>query len=145
VIKCLGFPFRYHYLQNFKYAEEFTNLVNKKFSSLENLTSDEIFQFKSLISEKIKNNGNITLTSKILITVACLYSFLLITNITSNKSSTSTSTKTSSFNYLEAQRPYYLPNSRNQTHIECIYNRNGEKFSRYVEMGYSCPSSWTSY
>jgi gamma-glutamylcyclotransferase (GGCT)/AIG2-like uncharacterized protein YtfP len=145
VIKCLGFTFRYQYLQNFKYAEEFTNLVNKKFSSLKNYTSDEIFQFKSLISEQIKNNGNITLTSKILITITCLYSFLFITNITSNKSSTSTSTKTSSYNYLEAQRPYYLRNGPHQTHTECIYNKNGVKFSRYMEMGYPCPNRWTEY
>lgn len=89
VIKCLGFPFRYQYLQNFKYAEEFTNLVNKKFSSLEHLTNEEVFEFKSLLSEKIVNNGKITLTNKIAISFACLYFFILITNITSNKSSNS--------------------------------------------------------
>lgn len=85
VIKCLGFPFRYQYLQNFKYAEEFTNLVNKKFSSLEHLTNEEVFEFKSLLSEKLLSNGNITLTNKVIIGMGTsIIGLILFLNILSN-------------------------------------------------------------
>jgi hypothetical protein len=59
--------FRYQWGNNYKYAEEISNLVNKKFSSLESLTNDEIFEFKSLLSEKLKDNGKITIGNKITI------------------------------------------------------------------------------
>jgi len=57
--------FRYQWGNNYKYAEEVSNLVNKKFSSLESLTNDEIFEFKSLLSENLKDNGKITIGNKI--------------------------------------------------------------------------------
>ena len=60
---------RYQWGNNYKYAEEISNLVNKKFSSLESLTNDEIFEFKSLLSEKLKDNGKFTIPSKIILWV----------------------------------------------------------------------------
>ena len=47
---------RYYWAKNYKHAEEITNSVNKKFSSLDNLTNDEIWEFKRLLSEKLKEN-----------------------------------------------------------------------------------------
>ena len=62
--------FRYQWGNNYNYAEEISNLVNKKFSSLESLTDDEIFEFKSLLSENLKDNGKITIGNKIILWIA---------------------------------------------------------------------------
>jgi hypothetical protein len=136
-IKCLGFPFRYQYLQNFMYAEEFTNLVNKKFSSLDHLTNEEVFEFKSLLSEKIINDGKITLANKIAISFACLYFFILITNITSNKPSTTTTKSDNIRCFYNSQR---LLDATKE--IECNYKCDGwtrdEKL--YIARDSICPT-----
>ena len=137
-IQCSAFVWKYQFEQTFKYAEEFTNLVNKKFSSLNPLTNEEVFDFKSMLSKNFRFNGKVTFGNKLLIIVACM-AFLGFISDKFNLSSTSTS----SSNYLEAQRPYYLSGSRNPTHTECIYNKNGERISKYMQIVYPCPSSWT--
>ena len=55
---------RYYWAKNYKHAEEITNFVNKKFSSLDNLTNDEIWEFKRLLSEKLNENEKITSLNK---------------------------------------------------------------------------------
>ena len=62
--------FTYQWVKNYSVAEEITNLINKKFYSLESLNNDEIFEFKSLLSEKLKNNGKITIEKKIVMWIA---------------------------------------------------------------------------
>jgi hypothetical protein len=70
--------FRYQWGNNYKHAEEISNLVNKKFSSLESLTNDEIFEFKSLLSENLKDNGKITFSNRIVLWVGIPFIGLLL-------------------------------------------------------------------
>ena len=120
VIKCLGFPFRYQYLQNFKYAEEFTNLVNKKFSSLEHLINEEVFEFKSLLSEKLLSNGNITLTNKVTIGIGTLIiGLILISNNFSNMPSKPCACPC--YYELDIPHTYYDPKTGNYIHTPKFY------------------------
>jgi hypothetical protein len=74
--------YRYQWANNYKYAEQISNLVNKKFSNLESLTNDEIFQFKSLLSENLKDDGKIMLPYKITMWILIPIAILILwTNI----------------------------------------------------------------
>ena len=77
--------FRYQWGNNYKHAEEISNLVNKKFSSLESLTNDEIFEFKSLLSENLKDNGKITFSNRIVLWVGIPFIGFLFLNMIHSK------------------------------------------------------------
>jgi len=70
--------FRYQWANNYKYAEEISNLVNKKFSNLESLTNDEVFEFKSLLSENLKDDGKIILVYKIVMWILIPIAILIL-------------------------------------------------------------------
>jgi len=114
--------FRYQWGNNYKYAEEISNLVNKKFSSLESLTNDEIFEFKSLLSEKLKDNGKITITNKIVLWIGIPFIGLILWSNINSSTTTNELCKCPCYQTLNIPHTYYDPKTGNYTHTPQYHN-----------------------
>jgi hypothetical protein len=114
--------FRYQWGNNYKYAEEISNLVNKKFSSLESLTNDEIFEFKSLLSEKLQDDGKITIGNKIILWIGIPFIGLILWSNINSSTTTNELCKCPCYQTLNIPHTYYDPKTGNYTHTPQYHN-----------------------
>jgi hypothetical protein len=89
--RCFDQSLRYQFANHYKYAEQISNLVNKKFLNLEGLTYNEILDVKNIISANLTSEGKIKLRYKWGWSIAFFFLFLIFAGMFSEENRYTTS------------------------------------------------------